>query len=59
MAKLVVSLNGRIVGNFFLDQPSFSIGANDDNDLCLDAPGREPQPCAGSSPSATTTSSRT
>jgi len=39
MAKLVVSLNGRIIGNFFLDQPSFSIGANDDNDLCLDAPG--------------------
>lgn len=39
MAKLVVSLNGRIVGNYFLDRPSFSIGANDDNDLRLDAPG--------------------
>lgn len=39
MAKLVVSLNGRIVGNHFLDQPSFSIGALDENDLRLDMPG--------------------
>jgi len=39
MAKIVVSLEGQVVGNYFLDQPSFSIGALADNDLCLDAPG--------------------
>ena len=39
MAKLIVSLDGRVVGNYFLDQPSFSIGALSDNDLCLDATG--------------------
>src|SRR5258706_6118008 len=39
MAKLVVSLNGRIVGNYFLEQPTFSIGSLDDNDLCLATPG--------------------
>src|SRR5258706_10104850 len=39
MAKLVISLDGRIVGNYFLDQPSFTIGSLDDNDLCLAAPG--------------------
>ncbi|MEO8133185.1 MAG: FHA domain-containing protein [Betaproteobacteria bacterium] len=39
MAKLVVSLNGKVVGNYFLDIPNFSIGSLEDNDLCLTAPG--------------------
>lgn len=35
MAKLIVSQNGEIIENRFLDEPSFTIGSLADNDLCL------------------------
>jgi pSer/pThr/pTyr-binding forkhead associated (FHA) protein len=39
MAKLVVSLEGKVVGNHFLDIPNFSIGSLPDSDMCLTGPG--------------------
>lgn len=35
MAKLIVSQDGEVTGNYFIDKPSFSIGSLVDNDLCL------------------------
>lgn len=39
MAKLIVSQNGEIVDNRFLNAASFTIGSLADSDLCLAAPG--------------------
>ncbi len=39
MAKLIVSQNGEIIDNRFLDQPGFTIGSLADSDLCLAAQG--------------------
>ena len=39
MAKLIVSQNGEIIENRFLDQSSFTIGSLADSDLCLTAQG--------------------
>ncbi|MDA8255467.1 MAG: FHA domain-containing protein [Betaproteobacteria bacterium] len=39
MAKLIVSQNGEITGNHFLDASSFTIGSRPDNDLCLNVQG--------------------
>ncbi|MDQ1316000.1 MAG: hypothetical protein QG662_2109 [Pseudomonadota bacterium] len=39
MAKLIVSQNGEIIANRFLNDSSFAIGSLADSDLCLAAPG--------------------
>jgi pSer/pThr/pTyr-binding forkhead associated (FHA) protein len=39
MAKLIVSQNGEVIDNRFLDQSSFTIGSLPDSDLCLTAQG--------------------
>jgi pSer/pThr/pTyr-binding forkhead associated (FHA) protein len=39
MAKLIVSQNGEVIENRFLEQSSFTIGSRADNDLCLAAQG--------------------
>jgi hypothetical protein len=39
MAKLVISLNGDVLGHYFLDQDRFTIGRRPTNDLQLDADG--------------------
>jgi len=35
MAKLIVSQNGEVIENRFLNEPSFTIGSLADSDLCL------------------------
>lgn len=39
MAKLVISLNGEVLGHYFLDKDRFTIGRKPTNDLQLDADG--------------------
>lgn len=39
MAKLIVSQNGEIIDNRFLDAPALTIGSRPDSDLCLAAQG--------------------
>ena len=39
MAKLIVSQNGEVIENRFLEQSSFTIGSLADSDLCLTAQG--------------------
>ena len=39
MAKLIVSQDGVVVGNYFIDSPSFTLGSLPDNDLCLSGQG--------------------
>ncbi|MDD5328537.1 MAG: FHA domain-containing protein [Sulfuricella sp.] len=39
MAKLVVTLNGAVVGNHFIDQARIAIGRRTGNDIQLDSPG--------------------
>jgi pSer/pThr/pTyr-binding forkhead associated (FHA) protein len=39
MAKLIVTQNGAVTGNYFIDKPGFTIGSLADNDLCLAVPG--------------------
>lgn len=39
MAKLIVSQNGEVIENCFLNEHSFTIGSQPDSDLCLTVPG--------------------
>ena len=39
MAKLILSQNGEVTGNFFIDKTRFTIGSQADNDLCLTVQG--------------------
>ncbi len=39
MAKLIVSQNGEVIDNRFLDAPSFTVGSRPDSDLCLAVQG--------------------
>lgn len=39
MAKLIVTLNGAVVGNYFIDKTRITIGRRSSNDIHLDDPG--------------------
>lgn len=39
MAKLILSIDGEVAGNYFIDAPSFSIGSLPENNLQLAYPG--------------------
>lgn len=39
MAKLIVTMNGSVVGNFFIEKPRVTIGRRSGNDIQLDDPG--------------------
>lgn len=39
MAKLIVTMNGAVVGNFFIEKPRVTIGRRSGNDIQLDDPG--------------------
>ena len=57
MAKLIVSQNGEVIKNRFLNTSSFTIGSLDDNDLSLAGEGISRT--HASPQSAMTTSSKT
>lgn len=38
MAKLVLTLEGKIVNHYFIEKPSITIGRNADNDIAIDDP---------------------
>ena len=38
MAKLVLMLNGKIINQYFIEQPSISIGRDPGNEICISDP---------------------
>jgi FHA domain len=39
MAKLIVSQNGEVTGNYFIDKPTFTFGSLADSDVCIAVQG--------------------